>query len=225
MATPAIDKHVKRYKQFAYKAQAANDDGTFSGYASVFDNVDEGYEIVLPGAFSESLEKITASGDPLPVLWQHRSAEPVGGSDILREDEKGLYTEGYLLVKEVQRAAEAFAFMKRRIVKGLSIGYYPVEWSYNVDENILSHIKVDLIEYSIVTFPMNQLAEIDAVKAMCARGKLPDIREFEGFLREAGFSKTQAMHIANKGLRPLLDRGEPESVDGEILAALKAFSL
>lgn len=42
--------------------------GTFSGYGSVFGNVESYREIVAPGAFAESLAAIKASGDPLPAL-------------------------------------------------------------------------------------------------------------------------------------------------------------
>ncbi len=42
---------------------------------------------------------------------------------------------------------------------------------------------------------------------------LPSLKQFEGFLREAGFSNSQSKAIASRGLGPLLR--EVESVDDE----------
>jgi phage head maturation protease len=52
------------YKEFAFKADAVGEDGRFSGYASVFGNVDGGWDVVAKGAFTKSLKAIKESGDP-----------------------------------------------------------------------------------------------------------------------------------------------------------------
>lgn len=206
-------KHAQpamQHKQFAFKAQAVNDDGTFSGYGSVFGNVDSYREIVAPGAFAKSLEAMKASGDPLPALWQHDSAEPVGGYNVdqMIEDERGLKVDGFLLINELQKAREAHALMKRRIVKGLSIGYYVRDDSVDEKTGIRTLKELDLVEISIVTFPANSEAQIDAVKAKLARGDMPTLREFEKTLREQGYSKTLAEKIAAGGYKQLLGPGD-----------------
>lgn len=214
-----------KHRQVAFKAKEVNDDGTFKGYASVFGNVDSYGEIVMPGAFTESIKRIKDSGDPLPVLWQHRSGEPIGGSDVLAEDDHGLKTEGWLMTDVIPRAAEAHALLKRKVVKGLSIGYYVDESSIDEKTGIRSLIKLDLVEYSIVTFPANTLAQVDAVKSIIEGGRLPTLKEFEDLLCEAGFSKTQAKAVAGNGLRKLLDRCEADGNTSDVLAALKDFRL
>lgn len=216
---------VMKHRQVAFKADAVNDDGTFKGYASVFGNVDSYGEVVDAGAFTESLARIKASGDPLPVLWQHNSREPIGGSDVLSEDSKGLLTEGFLLTDLIPLAKQAHGLMKRRVVKGLSIGYYVEKSSYNEKTGIRNLIQLDLQEYSIVTFPANTLATVESVKAAVKEGKLPTLREFEDFLCEAGFSKTQAKAVAGNGLRKLLDRCEADGKTSDALEALKSFKL
>jgi HK97 family phage prohead protease len=223
------DGGVLRRKNFAFKAEDVKDDGTFSGYGSVFGNLDSYREIVLPGAFKDSLKAIKAAGDPLPMLWQHKTDQPIGGYTSLSEDSKGLLVEGFLLKDEVQQAKEAYALMKARIVKGLSIGYYVEQDSYNEKDDIRSLIKLDLREISPVTFPANTAAQVDNVKSalslMLKTGQLPSIQDFEDFLREAGFSKSQAVAIANNGLSKLL-RGEPGSQKGEdFVAVLANFKL
>lgn len=212
-------KHIQ-FKNVAFKASKVDDDGTFSGYASVFGNVDGGRDIVAPGAFAESIKRIKASGDPLPILWQHRSGEPIGGSDFLEEDDHGLKTNGFIL-KEISRGAEAHVLMKRRVVRGLSIGYYVEDSSYNEKEKVTTLKTVDLVEYSVVTFPMNSLAQIGDVKSAST------IREFETFLRDVGgFNLQQAKAIASRGWGAVSEaRDVHEESATKSLAILQAFKI
>lgn len=221
------DRQLKT-RNVAFKASAVEDNGTFKGYASVFGNVDSYKEIVMPGAFKASIERIKASGDPLPVLWQHRSSEPIGGSDMLKEDDTGLSTEGFLLIDELPQAKAAHALMKKRIVRGLSIGYYVEKSSYNEKTGIRALEILDLVEYSVVTFPANELALVDSVKArsdLFNGGKMPTLKQFEEFLREAGASKTQAAGIASRGLAQMLARSESGGDPCEVLSLLNSFKL
>lgn len=215
-------------KEFAFKAGDVGEDGTFAGYGSVFGNVDGGGDVVAKGAFAASLKAIKEAGDPLPALWQHNSREPIGGFDLLEEDDHGLKVSGFLLKGEVTRAAEAYALMKRRIVKGLSIGYYVRKDSWDEKTGIRTLIELELVEISIVTFPMNEEATVDSVKSMertLKSGNLPTLPEFEKFLCEAGFSNTQAKAIAGNGLRKLLDRREADGETSDTLKILSDFSL
>ena len=214
-------KLKKRDVQFHIKA--VQSDGLFTGYGSVAGVVDSYREIVAPGAFAESLKAREKAGRKLPVLWQHNSAQPIGVYDKVQEDDTGLWLEGRLLVDDVALAKEALALMKAGAVTGLSIGYYVKADSYDEKERIRTLTAVDLQETSIVTFPANDEARIESVKAQLAAGHLPTLSEFEGILREAGFSKTQSAVIANRGLKHLLDRSESGGEPSDVLSALKAF--
>lgn len=219
------DDAVLHRKHFAFKAQNVSDDGRFTGYGSVFGNVDRYREIVAPGAFAKSISEIEATGDPLPALWQHNTDQPIGGYDLLAEDERGLLLEGFLMIGEVALAKEAHALMRRRVVKGLSIGYYVRADSYDEKTRIRTLTELELREISVVTFPANALAEVETVKSMIEAGKLPSLPEFENFLREAGgFSKSQAAAIAGNGLSKLL-RGEPVGEKCDVITALRGFSI
>jgi hypothetical protein len=79
------------------------------------------------------------------------------------------------------------------------------------------------MEASIVSFPANEKARVEDVKMKLAHGALPSLPEFEDILREAGFSKTQAAVIANRGLKHLLDRSESEGEATKKMALLKAL--
>lgn len=218
-------KHAQlKHKQFAFKAESVNDDGTFSGYGSVFGNLDSYREIVAPGAFAESLKAIVAAGDPLPALWQHDPDHPIGGYDVLSEDERGLKVSGWLMVNEIPLAAQAHALMKRRVVKGLSIGYYVEASSYDEKANVRTLTRLDLQEISIVTFPANTEALVDEVKRKLADGDLPTLREFEKSLREQGYSKALAEKIAAGGFKQLLGSGDQGGGQiNQLDAALAAF--
>lgn len=199
-----------KVRDFDLSIKAVGDDGTFTGYGSVFGNVDSYQEVVAAGAFTESLAELAAKGRPLPLLWQHWGSEPIGIWESLSEDEHGLKGTGRLLVNAVTRAKEAHALMQVRAVSGLSIGYWVRESSYDEKTGIRTLTKLDLVEISLVTFPANDEARVDSVKMKLAHGGLPTLSEFEGLLREAGFSKTQAAVIASRGLKHLLDRSESE---------------
>lgn len=222
--------HSVKRRDVDFEIKAVEKDGFFSGYGSVFDVIDSYREIVVPGAFAESIAESAAKNRKMPVLWQHRSGEPLGVYEVVKEDKAGLYLEGRLLVDDVARAKEAHALMKAGAVTGLSIGYYVREDSWDEKERVRLLKKLDLKETSIVTFPANDEARVDAVKSLLAHGSLPSLPEFESFLREAGFSKSQATAIAGHGLKHLHDRSESGGNPGGsstagILAALKSVNI
>jgi HK97 family phage prohead protease len=198
-----------KIRDFDLSLKAVKEDGLISGHGSVFGVVDSYSEIVAPGAFQESLSELSAKGRKVPVLWQHRTDEPIGVWKDLKEDSRGLFGDAQLLIKAVNRAREAHALAEAGAVTGLSIGYYIRESSFDERTGIKTLTKLDLLEISLVTFPANDEARVDAIKLKLAHGGLPSLSEFEHLLRESGFSKTQAAVVANRGLKHLLHRGEP----------------
>lgn len=202
-------------KDFALHVKDLSEEGTFTGYGSIFSNVDSKGEKVMPGAFAESLARHRREGSKPLMLWQHDPSEPIGVWDDLVEDGIGLKGTGRFVL-ETTRGREAYALLKAGALKGLSIGYREIE--AEPDGNIRLLKKLDLVEISVVSFPANRRARIDAVKEALNSGSLPTLPEFEKFLREAGFSKTQATAIASRGLSHLL-RSESESDQANELAA------
>lgn len=213
-----------KHRQVAFKADTVSEDGTFKGYASVFGNVDSYKEIVEAGAFAQALKDRRKEG-PVPILWQHDSTQPIGGDENLSEDDHGLKADGFLLVNEIPMARQAHALLKRGVVKGLSIGYMVERDSFNEKTGVRTLHQLALHEYSIVTFPANTLATVESVKHVVREGRMPTLSEFEDFLREAGFSKSQATAVAGHGLRKLLDRCETDGKASEALQLLTAFRL
>lgn len=195
-----------RTRDFDLRFKGVDDDGTFTGYGSVFGVEDAYKEVVAPGAFADSLKDIKAKGRPVPVLWQHSTRDPIGVYEELKEDKTGLYVKGRLLIEHLPLAKQAHALMQAGAVSGLSIGYLVRESSFDEKTGIRTLTKLELMEISIVTFPANEDARIDAVKAKIMRGETPTIREFEGILREKGFSRSDAEDIAALGFKAWLRR-------------------
>lgn len=213
------------HKSIELELKSLTEKGNFSGYGSVFNVVDKGGDIVAPGAFVESLAAWKKAGRSVPVLWQHQTDQPIGAWDDLKEDGHGLLGDASLWLDEAPYARLAHKGMQTKTITGLSIGYRVKDYSVNKDTGIYTLQKLDLVEISVVTNPMNDDARVGDVKSLLAAGRLPSLPEFEKFLREAGFSKSQAAAVANGGLAKL-SRGEPGGeISNDILAALRGFTL
>lgn len=133
---------------------------TISGYGSVFNNVDGGGDMVMPGAFKECIAK----GRKPKMLWQHDPNQPIGVWDEQREDANGLFMRGRVS-KKIGKGAEIASLIKMGGIEGLSIGYRTQEYEMDMDNGVRKLTKLDLWETSVVTFPMNELAGIYAMKS------------------------------------------------------------
>lgn len=166
----------------------AGDDGTFKGYGSVFGVLDSYGEQVAAGAFAASLARHKAQGTMPALLWQHDTAAPIGVYTRAEEDQRGLYVEGRLAL-ETDRGREALALLKMKALNGLSIGFVPVKWEWDQNQEVMTLLEIDLWEVSLVTFPANPAARVDAVKAI---DQITTLKDAERALREAGLSRTEA---------------------------------
>ncbi|MGM7342808.1 HK97 family phage prohead protease [Acinetobacter baumannii] len=191
--------------------KATQEGGFFSGYLAAFDNLDSHGDIIRKGAFAKTLQEWKAKGKYPAIFWDHNPSEPIGIFTEMREDEKGLYVEGRLLIDDVPRAKATYALMKVGAIDGMSIGYITKFYRRDPDSLIRELLELELVEGSIVAFPSNPETLISSVKSKLQDGELPSLPEFEKFLRESGFSKTQATVIASKGLRHLLSESEGEN--------------
>lgn len=186
-------------RALALEIKEVQADGRFSGYVSTWGTVDSYRERMERGAFAESLAATTAAGRALPILWQHKTDDPIGHWPILREDDHGLYGEGELWLDVTPNAARALRGMRTKSVNGLSIGFYTQDDSFDETTRIRTLKKVDLRECSIVTDPANSDARIDSVRAKLAAGERISKIEFETVLQEGGFSHSEATEIAVHG--------------------------
>lgn len=183
--------------------KSVNDKGEFSGYASIFENMDLGQDVVEKGAFKEIVR--TPEGKVL-TLFQHDSRGftqsgglPIGLSEV-SQNSKGLKFDGELVMEDpfVQRV---HIHMKKKTLNGMSIGFDVLPGGAEYTEGGVRRLKaLKLWEISVVTFGMNPKARIEAVKG---QGQITTIREYEDLLRDAGFSKAQAVALAAGGWKAL----------------------
>jgi HK97 family phage prohead protease len=188
-----------------------DEDGIFEGYASVFGVVDQGMDVVERGAFAKSL----GSGRKVKMLWQHDVSQPIGIWEEVREDEKGLFVRGRLL-KDVTKGREAIALVRAGAITELSIGYRTIAASDEANGRVRKLMEVELHEISLVTFPMLPDAKITAVKSITTE------REFEAFLRDAGYSRKEATAIALHGFKGLSGQRDAAS-DEAVSEGIKAL--
>ena len=185
-----------------YKAMD-DEAGTFEGYGSIFGNIDSYGDVVTKGAFTQTIK------ERKPVmLWQHYSDEPIGVYIEAKEDDKGLYLKGQLN-QDVQKGREAYSLLKQGALQGLSIGYRVKKAERDHDAEVTYLKEIDLFEVSLVTFPANVEATVETVK------DLPQSeREFEKFLRDAGFSRNRAKAIIANGFKGMdRDDSDDETID------------
>ena len=197
-------------------------DGSFSGYASVFNREDLGGDVVAPGAFAESLARRGTSG--IKMLFQHDANQPLGVWTALEEDSRGLHAEGRLM-RSVSKAREVHALMQAGALDGLSIGFRTVKSQRNRATGVRRIQQVDLWEISIVTFPLLPEARIASVKARPFAGETPTEREMERWLtRDAGLSRSEARAVLSsgfRGLKALRDAGSHANEEATLAARIR----
>lgn len=167
--------------------------GVIEGYASLFGKLDDGGDVVMPGAFTKSLDRLKSEGLRVKMLWQHDPSQPVGVWDEVREDKKGLWVKGRLLA-DVEKGREAIALLDAGAIDGLSIGYRTVNSKRGTKGERQLH-ELDIWEVSLVTFPMLRTARVAAKAAAedFTTGNVAAMkRDMEQYLREAGFSNAEA---------------------------------
>lgn len=205
------------HKNFTLSVKAADDaTRTVQGYASTYNNVDEQGDMILPGAFTESLAK----NMPIKMLAQHDTYCPIGLWTKAKDDATGLLLEGPIV--DTDDGINIYKLLKAGVLDSISIGY-------TVDDAEMSIIngnpirvlkKLTLWEASIVTFPANTRAKVTNVKNN--DGGLMTERQFEEFLRDVGkLSQQEAKTIVSKGYKSLLTHRDGEA-DEQRDAALAA---
>ena len=186
----ADDAHER--KAFKFELVSADDEGEFSGYAAVFGNKDSGGDIIEKGAFARTIKE---DFDRIKILSQHADFElPIGKPLELREDEKGLFIRGR--ISDTQKGRDIRTLLKDGVLSELSIGYDAVEFEFDKDAGVRRLKELRLWEVSVVTWAMNERAQIEDVKSLVdelkseikagkiTAAKLNTIKPFIAVLRE-----------------------------------------
>jgi uncharacterized protein len=191
-------------------------DREFEGHGSIFGNVDLGGDIVVKGAFNRSLKQHKQSGGLPSMFWMHDPTRVAGKWLDMSEDDNGLRVKGVLA--DTPLGNEIHTLLKMDAVRGLSIGYRTLDQDFDKAGNRLIK-EAELWEVSVVSLPMNPLAQVAHVKSrLSAYGEyVPTAKEFERVLRDVGCSRSVAKTILSKmfSMDDLRDADDPEAKELE----------
>lgn len=195
-----------------FELKAVDDAGNFEGYAAVFNNVDLGDDVILPGAFTRVK---TTRGGKLKLALYHDLTRLVGSADYTQDDH-GLLLKGKVNLA-VSYARDAYELMKSEILDSMSIGFNTIKADFEdrAGRRVRIIKEAELWEASFVPFGMNPEAQVLTVKS--------DIRLFENALRERmGLSQKEAATVASLGYSALRRDGGSEAT--AIVEGLKSLS-
>jgi hypothetical protein len=182
----------REYKKMQFKVESySEEEGVFSGYGSVFGNVDSGGDVVEPGAFTKTLAK---GWERVKILALHNDCcLPIGRPIDIHEDEKGLFLSAK--ISDTTMGRDIKTLLKDGVLNELSIGYDPVIFDY--DENGIRHLReVELWEVSPVIWAMNQEATITDYKSADQKrvnGRKTKLRNYKR--RQARATKKEEIEI------------------------------
>lgn len=183
--------------------------GIFSGYGAVVGNIDDGGDIIEPGAFTKT---IAEGWERVKILALHNDFWlPIGRPIELREDAKGLFIKAK--VSDTSMGRDVKVLLKDGVLNELSIGYDPVVFDY--DESGIRHLReVKLWEVSIVTWAMNPEATITGYKAAEAADRAAKI------VSDAASDVKEGRKISSARLKTLKDASETMKKAAKTLDAL-----
>ena len=196
------------YKSFELKS---DENGIVEGYASTWTKTPDSYgDIVIKGAFKETLKKRKATGHPFPLCFNHDFDQIIGAVFEAEEDDYGLKIRASFL--NTPAAQEKRELVKEGIVWQFSFAYSVLGVEAPTEEEKKQGIyhkltKLDLYEVSLVPVPANQTAIVTEIKnddnAEVKAGRRNSAKD-EELIRDA-ISALQAL------LDTADDQGEDES--------------
>ena len=145
------------------------EDGVFTAYASVFGNVDAYGDVVVKGAFAETLKDWEKSGNTMPLLYSHRFDDPdynIGAILEAKEDDHGLWVKGKLDL-DSPKGAQVYRLLKGRRLNQLSYAYDVTDGGpvQKDGEHYYELRGLKAYEISLTPIGANQETEVLAVKA------------------------------------------------------------
>lgn len=227
-----------QYKRIDFKFDTSNESdlekGIIKGYGSVFGNVDSHGDVIVKGAFKDTLREWEDKGKFPPMLLQHgggmfggtaMDGVPIGVWDHMEENNKGLKVEGHLIAMDTPDVRRVYEAMKAKALDGLSIGYEVKSYDLGTkpSEPRRTLKGIDLWELSVVTFPSNDRARVSGVKFREAIDKIGSLSDAEAFLREAGMSKSVSCDFVSQLTKIARREAGDDHVDS-VLARLRELN-
>lgn len=166
------------------KAVGDEQEGVFEAIVSVFGNKDSYGDVIIPGAFAESLAEWSAKGDPIPVYWSHRMDDPdynighvLEGKELLPGDTAlperlrdlgGLWVKVQLdLDEDAKKSRQVYRLLKGRRVTQFSFAYDVLDAAWAKSEDLGEYFelrKLHIYEVGPTPIGANQETDLLAVK-------------------------------------------------------------
>lgn len=133
----------------------------FVGIASSI-SPDRDQDVLLPEGARFSL--------PMPLLWMHNHDDPIGEIYEAEVIEGGqIQVKGRVASVDEppflrERLNEAWAKLKAKLVRGLSVGFRPIQWAFIEGSDGVKYTEWDWYETSCVTVPANANATLSIIK-------------------------------------------------------------
>lgn len=127
-----------------------------------------------PDRMGDIVEPLGAKfANPLPLLWQHQHDKPVGTVVFDSPTSDGInFTATMPTDAELQgsgdlfdRVREAWKSVVLKMVRGVSIGFRAIEYSF-LDNGGIRYSEYEIYELSLVTVPANADATIESIKSI-----------------------------------------------------------
>lgn len=157
------------------------DDGQFEALVSIMGNKDAYGDVVMPGAFDDTLAEWKASGNPIPVIWSHGYGAVENHIGYILDAEErtvggktGLWVRGQLDVgpdPEDAQGRKAAKLLRGKRVTQFSFSYDVREGAFEKSEELGDYYalrNLKLYEVGPTLIGANQDTELLAAKALNA---------------------------------------------------------
>lgn len=199
-------------------------DGQFRAVVAVFDNVDSHGDVVVRGAFADTLAEWADRGDEIPVIWSHDWGDPfshIGTVKSATETDRGLEIVGEIPQEDRDsnpRAAQVYRLLKSRRITQFSFAFDVLEGGeVERDGRRVTELRrLKLHEVGPCLLGVNQDTSLGSVKASTNNNTMPTTGTPEEEINMNKFRTEQQAH--GKAARDIAAKAETagrELTDGE----------
>jgi HK97 family phage prohead protease len=142
------------------------------GYAAKFGNIDLHGDMIMPGAFTKTIQERGPQGkNEIWFLHNHSSDSPLGKPSVLKEDNYGLYFEAAIIDTEI--GEDILKLYENGLINQHSIGFSTIKESKVEEGNTKPYYQIQevkLYEFSSVLWGANPETPFLGLKSMDAKG-------------------------------------------------------
>lgn len=153
------------------------EEGQFEALVSIVGNKDSYGDVVMPGAFDDTLAEWKASGNPIPIIWSHRYDDPenhigyvIDAAEKTVDGKTGLWVKGQLDTDgDATKARQVSRLLRGKRVTQFSFSYDVTDGAMSKSEDLGDYFalnKMKLYEVGPTLIGANQETELLNAKAI-----------------------------------------------------------